>query len=140
MTRADLVTEITNVLFAQTSTLSRGYDVRAVDDLLDRLRERVLAGASAEEIEGLVTQARFTVRRRGYAVDEVDAFLARLPSDVRALGADADADADHRDGEPLRGATTGTRPDGIRSDPLPSAVSEPAPGLLDRLLRGLRGS
>jgi DivIVA domain-containing protein len=138
MTRADLVTEITNVLFAQTSTLSRGYDVRAVDDLLDRLRERVLAGASAEEIEGLVTQARFTVRRRGYAVDEVDAFLARLPSDVRALG--ADADADHRDGEPLRGATTDARPDGIRSDPLPSAVSEPAPGLLDRLLRGLRGS
>ncbi len=127
MTRDDLAVEIVNVHFAQTSPLSRGYDVRAVDDLLDRLRDRVLAGASAEEVEGLATGARFDMGRSGYAVEQVDDFLARLPAQVRGRGADARPDS------PNNG------PNGPVA-PLPSAVIKPAPGLFGRLLRGLRGS
>jgi len=60
-----------------------GYDMSAVDDLLDQLAAAFRAGRS---VRGIVESARFPMvkMREGYATDEVDAFLAEvLRRDIR---------------------------------------------------------
>ncbi|UUW90309.1 DivIVA domain-containing protein [Pimelobacter simplex] len=60
-----------------------GYDMRSVDELLDRLVDAFRAGRS---VRGIVEAAQFPLvkLREGYATDEVDQFLQEvLRRDVR---------------------------------------------------------
>jgi DivIVA domain-containing protein len=72
----DLVEEITTARFNPVR-LREGYDMAAVDALLDRL---VAALGRGEPADALIDDAELgRVRlREGYDIGEVDAFLARL--------------------------------------------------------------
>lgn len=58
-------------------TFRRGYDMDQVDDLLDALEAAAREGRSLAAIVA-GAQLRLTRLRPGYAIDEVDAFLADI--------------------------------------------------------------
>jgi DivIVA domain-containing protein len=72
----DLVEAITTARFSPVR-LHEGYEMAAVDDLLDRIVEALGRG---EPVAGLLDGAQLgRVRfREGYDIDEVDRFLADL--------------------------------------------------------------
>ena len=78
----DLVESITTARFTPVR-LHEGYDMSAVDELLDRV---VAALGRGEPVIGLLAEARLPrVRwREGYDIDEVDRFLERLRSAAQA--------------------------------------------------------
>ncbi len=78
--RPDLVERVREVRF-QPVALRTGYQMGAVDDLLDELADAVSTGRA---VRPLVDAARFpTTRfREGYDTGEVDDFLARLVADA----------------------------------------------------------
>ncbi|MBU2694168.1 DivIVA domain-containing protein [Pimelobacter sp. 30-1] len=77
-----------NARFVETARFKavrfrEGYDMRSVDELLDRLVDAFRAGRS---VRGIVEAAQFPLvkLREGYATDEVDQFLQEvLRRDVR---------------------------------------------------------
>lgn len=76
MTSQDIAQQVADARFTPVR-LREGYDMREVDDLLDRI---VAAASDPQAVDALVSGARFSqVRfREGYDMPEVDAFLARL--------------------------------------------------------------
>ena len=80
----DLVEEITNAQFTPTR-IREGYDMGAVDDLLDGL---VAALGRGESIADLIESAQLPVVawREGYSKVEVDAFLERIRRSAPAPG------------------------------------------------------
>lgn len=70
------VEDLDAVRFPMARLPGSGYECSAVDDFLDRVRERVAQGQPADD---LVAAVRFPIgRRQGYAASEVDDFLDRL--------------------------------------------------------------
>lgn len=79
----DLVEAITTARFTPVRLRHEGYDMGAVDALLDRVVEGLGRG---EPVQGVLDEARLPhVRwREGYDIAEVDAFLAHLRRSVQA--------------------------------------------------------
>jgi DivIVA domain-containing protein len=78
----DLVLRIQHARFTPTR-LRQGYDMVAVDALLDQLCDALTAG---RPIEPVIASARFAVvkMREGYDIREVDDFLASVGTPGRA--------------------------------------------------------
>jgi DivIVA domain-containing protein len=77
MDRAEIVADIRSSLFP-TSLLRRGYDMGAVDDVLDDLVTRIEEGAPADEIERFVIGLAFATAVGGYDEAAVDDLLHRV--------------------------------------------------------------
>jgi DivIVA domain-containing protein len=124
----DLYARIQSARFTPTR-LRQGYDMAAVDSLLDRVCEAL---ADGRPVEPVVAAARFPVvkMREGYDIREVDDFLAGLSgSTVPGPGTPASA-----------ATPATTTPATTTPSSLPSAVQEVGGGGFLKRLFGSRQS
>jgi DivIVA domain-containing protein len=131
MDRAEIVADIRSSLFP-TSLLRRGYDMGAVDDVLDDLVTRIEEGEAADEIERFVSGLAFATAVGGYDEAPVDDLLHRV---VAAEGGGGDyrpARADVRVRRPGSGAGAG----GVGTTGI--GAHRAASGLLRAALRPLK--
>ncbi|MEL4358798.1 MULTISPECIES: DivIVA domain-containing protein [unclassified Luteococcus] len=117
--------EVDAVRFRLSGRGGHGYEVRAVDDFLDQVRELLAQGLAVAE---LADAARFPLSRRageGYHAQDVDEFLDRLAGHHNPHGHGADGDAADVDGDGAQPSS-----DFGRIEPLPEE-----PGFFGRLFR-----
>ncbi|MGH3353520.1 MAG: DivIVA domain-containing protein [Nocardioides sp.] len=76
MTPQEVADRIRNARFTSV-TFHRGYDMNQVDELLEALETAALAGDRLATVVAAYS-LRTTRIRPGYAIDEVDAFLATI--------------------------------------------------------------
>lgn len=114
-----LVVEVHRVAFT-TSRMREGYDMSAVDDLLEVLAHALEQG---RPLGPLVDEARFATTRfrDGYDPSEVDHFLSWLVGEQSKRGDLAPAEPDEPPGTEAQA-----------EPPLPSVIEEPR-GLFSRL-------